>query len=317
MPTDHLEPHLSRADAIRATMSPEQVDEYLHKPGSIRWIRAGELLNNEYGACIDGRAKEPVVGNPGGDMAILTEVAISVANQRQKPLEQTEFQMMMEWYLDRFGKFYLHTDKHGIHALEKSLNNDKKIVQVRGEFHSLEEVERFVAAPQADLQIRLLGHLLNPDDMGCGHLKQMLTDPSAYGVSRKVISGLMESYFELMWNGDDDQKRKLSYPILEGEHTEKAVVVVNFPDGVNENTSVPMIRPTDGTDSVFVVHPQVTHFMQEQVASTLVRSSVLPKMNEGMIVSMLGHMKKLHQKETQTTASRLAWGLPIVPFEVR
>ena len=52
----------------------EEIQNHLDNPDNVKWERAGDLLGKLYGSCVDGREDGHIVGNPGGDIAILAEV---------------------------------------------------------------------------------------------------------------------------------------------------------------------------------------------------------------------------------------------------
>src|SRR3989339_525375 len=160
----------------------QEVLEHLQNPDNVKWERAGDLLGKLYGSCVDGREDGHIVGNPGGDIAILAEAVIANARIVGKELTLIELSRAFGWYLEVVGSVYMHTDHHALLHLGKSLQGDPRIGR---KFANVDDVLKFVQNPEPKQQLRLLDHLLEPNNIGCGHLKLMLQDPAAYGMSRK------------------------------------------------------------------------------------------------------------------------------------
>ena len=292
----------------------QEVLEHLQNTENVQWERAGDLLGKLYGSCVDGREDGHIVGNPGGDIAILAEAVIANAKIVGKELTLIELGRAFGWYLEVVGSCYMHTDHHALEHLGKSLQGDPRIGR---KFANVDEVLKFVQNPEPKQQLRLLDHLLEPNNIGCGHLKLMLLDPAAYGMSRKVLHGLMRAFFDVMWNGNKEQKDNLVYRIWEGDHNEGAVVEICVAGTVDDETLIPMVRPNGREVSMFVVHPQVCEYMHRKVARALAASELFPGISPEQAEKIYETMQQMLSTEVRETVSRLALILPHYRFELK
>ncbi len=292
----------------------QEIQDHLDDPGNVKWERAGDLLGKLYGSCVDGREDGHIVGNPGGDIAILAEAVIANARIVGRELTLIELGRAFSWYLEVVGSVYMHTDHHALEHLGKSLQGDLRIGKKFSDAHA---VLRYVQNPEPKQQLRLLDHLLEPNNIGCGHLKLMLQDPAAYGMSRKVLQGLMGAFFDVMWNGTEAQKKDLVYRILEGDHNEGAVVEICVAGSVDDDTLIPMVRPNGKEVSMFVVHPQVCEYMHRKVAKALASSDLFPGISAEQAEKIYETMQQMLSTEVRETVSRLALILPHYRFELK
>lgn len=302
----------------KKTISNEEVANYLKQKGVVRWVKLGDLLNDEYDACVDGRETKPVVGNPGGDVSRLAEAVIAVGAVAGRHFNPGEILKIFDWYLSHVGRFYMHTDEHAMHHLAEFLNEGYGAKRMGGKkFHTAAEMYHYVCNPDPRQQVFLSRYLLDPRFVGCGHMKLMMTKPEQYGMSEKVLRSLSVAFFDTMWNVPERSKH-LAYPMLAGDHKEGAVVSIVIPDEeLTEKTMVPMVAPTDGKVSIFVNHPQVIRFLNKKVAYLLAKEggSVIKdlKVDPDAVVA---HMEHLQGEGVRQTVSSLAWGLPVYTFEL-
>ena len=292
-------------------LSREEVMDYLNTPGNVVGIRAGELLGRAVLFCVDGREDGAIVGTPGGDVSLLTEAIIAIGNETDKKLEVNEISNVFNWYLDTFGSFYMHTDTHGLEHLMGMLNKDKRVEK---KIETVKEMEAELRKPQNIDKELLLELLVNPKNVGCGHLRLMLEDAAGYHVSQKVIERIIESYFKTLWR-NDEQSEKLVFRVLEGNHEERAVVVIKVPGDISEDTIIPMVRPSNGDLSMFVAHPQVVSWMHKNVAFELAKSGIFEEVTEQDAEKIAESMDRLGGEELRQTTSHLASGLPIHEIE--
>lgn len=302
----------------KKTFSVEEVEAYLKQKGVVRWVKLGDLLNDEYDACVDGRETNPVIGNPGGDVSRLAEAVIAVGAVAGRHFNPGEILKIFDWYLSHVGRFYMHTDEHAMSHLAEFLNEGYGAKRMGGKkFHSSAEMYQYVCNPDPRQQVFLSRYLLDPRFVGCGHMKLMMTKPEQYGMSEKVLRSLSVAFFDTMWNVPERSKY-LAYPMLAGEHKEGAVVSIVIPEEeLTEKTLVPMVAPTDGKISIFVNHPQVIRFLNKKVAYLLAKEggNVIKDLNVDP-AAVVTHMEHLQGEGVRQTVSSLAWGLPVYTFEM-
>jgi len=302
----------------RKTYTQEEIASYLKQKGVVRWVRLGDIFQEEYDACVDGRETNPVVGNPGGDVSRLAEAVIAVGAVAGRHFNPGEILKVFDWYLSHMGRFYMHTDEHAMHHLAEFLNEGYGVKRMGGKkFHTAQEMYNFVTNPDPRLQVFLSRYLLDPRFVGCGHMKLMMTKPAQYGMSEKVLRSLSVAFFDTMWNVPE-KAGQLAYPMLPGDHKEGAVVSIVIPGNeLDGETMIPMVAPTDGKVSMFVNHPQVVKYLNKKVAYLLAKEggSVIKDLDVDPN-AVVAHMEHLQNEGVRQTVSALAWGLPVYTFEM-
>lgn len=302
----------------RKTYSQEEIASYLKQKGVVRWVKLGEIFQEEFDACVDGRETNPVVGNPGGDVSRLAEAVIAVGAVAGRHFNPGEILKIFDWYLGHVGRFYMHTDDHAMHHLAEFLNEGYGAKRMAGKkFHTASEMYNFVINPDPRLQVFLSRYLLDPRFVGCGHMKLMMTKPAQYGMSEKVLRSLSVAFFDTMWNVPE-KAGQLAYPCLPGDHKEGAVVSIVIPnEELTDKTMIPMVAPTDGKISMFVNHPQVVQYLNKKVAYLLAKegNTIIKDLNVDP-EAVMTHMEQLQSEGVRQTVSALAWGLPVYTFEM-
>lgn len=302
----------------RNTYTQEEIATYLKQKGIVRWVKLGEIFQQEYDACVDGREVNPVIGNPGGDVSRLAEAVIAVGAVAGRHFNPGEILKVFDWYLSHIGRFYMHTDEHAMHHLAEFLNEGYGVKRMGGKkFHTPAEMYNFVTNPDPRLQVFLSRYLLDPRFVGCGHMKLMMTKPEQYGMSEKVLRSLSVAFFDTMWNVPE-RAGQLAYPMLTGDHKEGAVVSIVIPGAeLTDDVMIPMVAPTDGKVSMFVNHPQVVKYLNKKVAYLLAKEggSVIKDLDVDPN-AVVAHMEHLQNEGVRQTVSALAWGLPVYTFEM-
>lgn len=302
----------------RKTYSQEEIAAYLKQKGVVRWVKLGDIFQEEYDACVDGRETNPVVGNPGGDVSRLAEAVIAVGAVAGRHFNPGEILKVFDWYLSHMGRFYMHTDEHAMHHLAEFLNEGYGAKRMAGKkFHTAHEMYNFVTNPDPRLQVFLSRYLLDSRFVGCGHMKLMMTKPEQYGMSEKVLRSLSVAFFDTMWNVPE-KASQLAYPMLPGDHKEGAVVSIVIPGTeLSDKTMIPMVAPTDGKISMFVNHPQVVQYLNKKVAYLLARDgkNIIKDLDVDP-EAVMTHMEHLQNEGVRQTVSALAWGLPVYTFEM-
>lgn len=296
----------------RSTLSEEKLHRYLSDDANIKWIQAGELLNLEFDSCVDGRERNPIVGNPGGDIVRLVEAIIAINEVTGRKFPPLEIESLFLWYLDHFGRFYMHTDDSALDKLRLKLAEDPRIMK---SFKSVEELHGFITHLPKNFEqpLHLTRYLLDPEYVGCGHLKLMSLHPNRYLASIKVLRSLMMSFFDTLWYGKEEYKRKLYYPMLRGKHDEQAVLVVKVEEErVKDETWIPMIRPSNGVISMFVEHPQVKEYLALKIVQEIAEEWMEGRLKgQNDQKALYETMRNLQDEGLRETVSALAAGLPM------
>lgn len=135
--------------------------------------------------------------------------------------------------------------------------------------------------------------------LGCGHIKQALTDPVAYGVTQEQMNFIVEELPKLLEQGAHQE-------VLHGNHAEQAVVVVD-----SEKYGVlPLVRVGDNLREAFVYH-KTLHTKQLATISNALQEALAAS---GQVVEEFQIRKALDDafgKQLGETLKRLANGLPV------
>jgi hypothetical protein len=275
-----------------------------------RQVRAATLLLHGTESCVDGREDHAVVGTPGGDAGELLLALATVEDLTGKELGEGDIVTLFDAYVESFGRFYFHSDEHALEHLRHALEADPRFAGVRLP-PGPEALTKFLARPPVPLREALLEHVLAPKNVGCGHLRLLLSDPEAYGVRIGLAQALGRVVFRLLWT----QPEAIDFVVLRGEHAEEAVVNVTLPGEVHAYTNVPAIPPKIGGHSVFVNHPQVAAFVRKQHAHFLFEELPMLRSSGRPIAEFEQVLAEKADKQLGLTVGALASGLPV--FELR
>jgi len=278
----------------------------LTRPDALIWTRAATLLGANTVSCIDGREEAPVLGTPGGDAG---ELVLSLAALEQllgRPLDPDWITAIFDRYVDAFGRFYLHTDRHAIERLADALRDDPRTAATAATWRGPEDIRAFVRSPPPAMEEALLEHLVEPSHVGCGHIRLMITQPSRYGVREGLVSDVLRAAFRRGWR----RPELLEYAILDGEHEERGVLEVQIEHAVHAHTLVPMVAPHVGTRELFVLHPQVTAFVRAENAWFLVEQLRPAEAARVDAAALRSQITALGARQLAATVASLAPHLP-------
>jgi rhodanese-related sulfurtransferase len=279
-------------------------------PQHVRWIRTASLMATGSESCIDGREPHAVIGTPGGDAGELLLALSATEKASAERLTPHALSVLLDAWVETFGRLYMHSDVHALEVLRGELGKDARFSGSAGVLGSAAAVEALVRHPPRELEPALLEHLVEPDSVGCGHLRAMLLSPESYQVRRELVVAVLRGVFERLWR----RPESIDWVVLSGEHHERAVVVVQLEGEVRPYTKVPAIAPSSQLGQAFVAHPQVAAYLREQNAHFLLEQ--LPSLRQRVSVEQLSAtMRALADVQLDATLSRLAAGLP--RYEVR
>jgi hypothetical protein len=279
-------------------VGPVQVD-----PKHVQWVRTAALLMTGSEACIDGRDAHAVVGTPGGDAGELLLALATAEEVLARALSEGEVEALTTSWIDAFGRVYMHTDEHALAALGASLRSDPRFVAYAELADS--SIEALVRHPPQELEASLLHHLLEPDHVGCGHLRSMLLSPSSYRIRHELVTQVLRTLFGTLWRAPE----RIDWVVLQGVHRERAVVVVRTETSIRPYTRVPAVSPASELGQAFVVHPEVTAYLRQQHAYFL-RDELPSLRDELSLEALVAAIESVADTQLHATLERLAPGLP-------
>lgn len=263
----------------------QEVETYLKREDSIAWVRFEDLLRDTPESCVDGRAKQNVVGVPGGNAGEFLLALAAADKVSRSPFNPTLINMAMRRYINRFGMFYMHTDEHVLEQMnvtEKELRN-----------------------PSESHRERLLSQLVRPENIGCGHIMLQLTQNEKYDVRPQLVQAFLQEFYRELWRGNHD----VELDVLHGQHAEGAVLVVQTDTKPTNHSMIPTVRPNIYGQQAFVYHPQMADYMREEAVEYCTEIFNLPTKLKDAYESEL---RLIGASQLNATLESLAKGLPII-----
>lgn len=281
-----------------------QILDHVGDPGSVRWVKLAAFLLHGKRSCVDGRDDKGVIGTPGGDAGELM-LALSAAEAvRGSPLSEGDVERILVNHLDTFGRFYMHSDMHAMnHLIVEGLRKDPRIIPHIEHVREPAQWRAFHRSPPVEIHEALLEHLVEPENMGCGHLRFVLTE-LAYGVRPELARAVLRAFHRARWAGAPE----LEWVVLGGEHVEGAVILVTLDGELHSYTRIPLVSPQVDGLQMFVSHPQVTAYLRRETASFLVETGVVPRERA---LRLLDEITACGDRQLTDTLGRLAMGLPL------
>ena len=289
-------------------LSKEAIAEHLGDPAKVRRVKLAAFLLATKTSCVDGREDRAIIGTPGGDAGelILGLAAVESVLDQEVPVEHIAG--LAQAFADTFGGIYLHTDNHALNRLTRSLRLDARLAHSVDGLQTIEHWETFLRRPPEPVREALLEHLVQPDHIGCGHLKLALTNPDAYQVRPELIRNFFEAFYKGLWNGSPD----LHWVVLGGEHAEGAVVQVTLEGTLQPFSAIPMIAPSIGGVQMFVAHPQVVAYLRRQTANFLANQvGQLLNLPADAEERLQQRIPEIGDEQAGATLAALAAGLPV------
>jgi len=286
----------------------ERIATHVGDSAKVRRVKLAAVLLSSQTSCVDGREDRAIIGTPGGDAGELVLGLAAAERVGGGEVDLRHIPALTRAFADTFGGIYLHTDNHALNRLVRALRSDTRLEAAVAPLQGIHDWEAFLRRPPEALQKALLEHLIQPDHVGCGHLKLALTNPDAYGVRPGLITAFFRAFFTELWAGAPD----LFWVVLGGDHAEGAVVNVTVEGTLWPFTDVPMVAPSIGGVQMFVNHPQVVSYLREQTARFLSgRSAGLLPLGKDDGDRLLGAIPELGGAQTLATLKALAAGLPV------
>src|SRR5690606_28831709 len=177
------EPRPGRATELepaRAIKAIQAIQTRFANLDGLGWGRLESLRGHHTIACVDGRHDGCVTGAPGGNAGALVLVLAALEAEVQQTLAFHDVVRLLQRYVARFGRFYMHTATLALSRLVIALQWPTD--------HGFDTV---CAGPRTPEQrAPWLKALVEPDHVGCGHLSLMLRHPERYGVRRGLVEDL-------------------------------------------------------------------------------------------------------------------------------
>ncbi len=285
------------------TASLEQVRTHIGDPRSIRWVKLASLATFKSFSCIDGRDERGLIGTPGGDAGEFLLSLAAVERVTGATLDEQTVEHALLAHLDAFGDFSRHCDAHAFEKLLTALRGDARMDAAidGGGVKSADDLRRL----PVEVHPAVLEHLLNPDHLGCGHVRLMLQKSDEYGIRAELVESFLRAFMRLWWAGAPE----LDITVLQGEHEETAIVNVRLDEKPWSLTRVPLVSPTCAGNQVFVNHPDIANHLRRGVVEFHRRGLGPVTVDDG--AALQAAIDELAVQQLTSTVGYIAKGLPI------
>jgi len=220
--------------------------------------------------CVDGRSPQGIIGTPGGNMGEFVLMLAASEQVTGSKIRLAEIYPLFETYVKLFGAFYMHTDTHGLKHMQTEFKTNPLFKSY--ETASVQKLQNLVKNPAKKYQASLLEYLSQPQNIGCGHLKLMLTFPNEYLIRPNLIKTCIKAFYQKLWSNP----KNLEFIILEADHHEGAVVTVLInKKTITPKTLIPTVASMGKDCQMFISHPQAESFMRQQIASTITKQKLI------------------------------------------
>jgi hypothetical protein len=285
----------------------DELDATLRRDTAVRWVNVASILGDGVEACIDGRTEGPVLGTPGGDTGEIVLGLAALERTAGRELDLTRLGPLLDEYHASFGRLYLHTDEHALEALGHALHADVRFAEHEVP-HQPEALGRWLLDPPEALRAPLLELLTEPEHVGCGHLRLMLTESRDYGVRPELVRAVLAGTFELAWR----RRGALRYDVIAGEHREEAVLEIESANPIHAHSRVPMITPHEGAREFFVHHGDVASYLRKESGWFFVEHAREVLSSAPSAEAYLAVQERLGEEQLRQSLARLAHGLPVI-----
>lgn len=286
----------------------QEIRALLTAPGAVRWTTVATVLGDGVESCVDGRAEQPVLGTPGGDVGEIVLALAALEQTTGELITSAALDALFDAYEESFGRVYFHTDQRAMESLRGAMLTDPRFATVRGHLSSVAALRRFLLSPPLEHRAALLEYLVRPDHVGCGHVRLALLHPASYGVRAELVRDVIASTFRLAWR----DSHAVDYEVLEGEHRESAVVEVKLGHAVHAHSRVPMLTPHVPGLEVFVHHPDVAAFVRRENGTFFLEHATTLVRRQPAESEYLARLDALGDAQLRETMHRLAPSLPTI-----
>ncbi|QDG50614.1 hypothetical protein FIV42_07675 [Persicimonas caeni] len=270
---------------------------------TLHWVSVAELTANAELSCIDGRHNGCVLGAPGGDAGEFILMLGGLEKVCDARFDAERVEAILSHYMDRYGRFYLHTDRHALDALTETVGEHDAL---REALDAAESIDALLLEPPEGVREVLADLLVDPKHVGCGHLKTMLSHIDEYDVRKELVEDTIRAFHHMLWRG----RPEADLTILEGDHQESAIINFETPDELEADAEVPAVCSSPDGPHIFANHEAARRYKRMRDLEMLAdMPGVVPEDPETR-KELLAEINTLAKKQAAATVSYLAPDLP-------
>lgn len=220
-------------------------------------------------SCVDPRATYAIMGTLGGDLGefVLSLGAIENCEKevrRNFTIENINFVFQeyleaMETAPKRF--FYHHTDQAAWEKLKADSGAKDPLYP-----------------ETAAIRNKILSLVVQPDYIGCKHLKAMIANPTGYGVRPEIVTGMIQTFYNVLLDLGNPRRMLLVHAISGGPVSPEAMTAhVHSPHTCG--SQAPLLVPNSKKGQVALAHKHVGYFREHLASYHATRNTQLTKGN--------------------------------------
>jgi len=275
-------------------MTVEDVRTAVGNPLKISWAKVAYHHFSDW----EGRTSAQVLGLPGGDIVEFINALDAFEEMTNTYVRDADCQRMLKKYLGQTTKisFYMMTDTSAVTQL--ATNTDIKNLDLR-------------ETPDATQKAKLLDALVLPEHNGCKFLRGMIMKPEDYDLRKGVPECAIKAFYEVLWNKDSVEGKKLRLVELDGVNSETAVVYVKTSAECTSQGVAPLVQPKSSDFSFFVIHEAAADVFRLELGN------FMADLSEKVDVARLKDVMNANgQKYANRAVQNLAQGKPIYEVSI-
>jgi len=218
-------------------MSAADVRTAIGNPLKVKWAK---VLYHHF-SDFEGRTSAQVIGLPGGDLAEFMNALDVFEEMTNTYVTDADCSRLLRRYLGYTKKvsFYMMTDTAAVTQLSSNVDIDNLDLR---------------ETPDGGQRGKLLDALVLPEHNGCKFIRSMLTSPEDYDVRRGLPECAIRAFFQILWDKNTPEGKKLRLVELDGVGAEKAVVLIKTSAECTNQGIAPLVQPMSSDHAMFVVH---------------------------------------------------------------
>ncbi|KAL0211875.1 hypothetical protein RCL1_005501 [Eukaryota sp. TZLM3-RCL] len=254
----------------------------LHALISDHYTQLNPFSSHHYLSCVDGRQDHMSLGTFGGSLGELILALHSF--HTLYPLKEISANDFLISLTKSGHVIYYHSDdtSHG---------------RLMSELYRSGFIDIDLDNPPLHLRAALIPFLLDPYHIGCGHVKQLLTNNN-YNADKALVHQVIEAYWYLHWS---ELSNFTVFEVLSAEHAEMAVSIVKNV----KNLTIAFPFRAEGKGSSFVLHKDVVNVLRGDLAQ------LLAQFTSTDATTLLNVIKGFGAVWQGLTLAKLAHNLPI------
>lgn len=186
---------MPRYDAERRHLDIADIEALVGDPRALTRQKLASLITHGKLSCVDGRDHGAVLGTPGGDGGELLLALSALERTTGRVLTDRDVARIVRARLDAFGHCAIHTDLATANRAIAAIRAHPKLAAFVDGITDTLDWRKFWTRPPKGAHDDLVELLVDPDHIGCGHLKLSLTAAEDYGTRASLVQAFLRAFF--------------------------------------------------------------------------------------------------------------------------